>query len=440
MKDYSFLLKNKKVLIIDLDNTILDYDHSHETALSAVLEAFKFSMKEYEDAKNEVKEIVHGVNQHQKVLYFKKMVEKKPISYEFVPKMISMYETEFLKNIRADNSMIELLFSATKKNVKKVLLTNFNVLDQIKKLDELLITNLFHHIISSQDLDVEKPNPFMFYEALRRTNCLPSEAIMIGDSKADIASKIGIDSYPYNCSSFSFGISGKSGSGKTTLAYLIKEVFDSTLIISGDSYHKWERSSDMWKTTTHYNPLANDLDKQDSDVKKLFYNEDILIREYNHVTGLFSNEYPLRKKKTLVVEGLHTFVNEDKYFTTTIFVNNLISDELKIKRDTSYRGKKKEEVQASIDSRKADYLKHIEPQIFKADIVLEIDKDTITFKFRANKFIYESLVHYLKKEPEDVDPIFINFCYMYDSMSTYREVIINFLSNLKRGMTYVHKY
>jgi len=427
-------LKGKTVLILDLDNTVIDYDHSHELALEKVLHQFHFSVDDYDRARHEVKAIVRGVNHYQKALYFKRMVENSKRPYSQVIYMNDTYDSVFHKNLRVDSSIKNLILTASKRSIKTVLLTNFNALDQIRKLAVARLDQSFDHIISSQDLDIEKPNPLMFYEALRRTGAAPADAIMIGDSRVDVATQIGIDSYPYTCSSVSFGISGKSGSGKTTLSYLIKEVFDQTLVICGDSYHRWERNSEMWKTLTSYNPEANDLEKQDSDVQKLFYNESILLREYNHVSGQFSNEYPINKKKTLVVEGLHTFVNQDKYFTFTIFVNNTLADDLKMKRDVAYRGKTAEEVLKSIESRTKDYTQFIEPQREKAGIVLDIFENHLSFKFNADRFQMTKIENVLNRSASDIEEHSYVFSYSYSSMTEYREVILNLLSKLKKGM------
>ena len=55
------------------------------------------------------------------------------------------------------------------------------------------------------------------------------------------------------------GISGDSGSGKDTLADSLVKLFgsQSSVKLSGDDYHLWDRNRPMWKVTTHLNPLAN---------------------------------------------------------------------------------------------------------------------------------------------------------------------------------------
>ena len=57
-------------------------------------------------------------------------------------------------------------------------------------------------------------------------------------------------------------ISGSSGVGKTTISRIIQSVLGTKdcLCLSGDDLHKWERGNPIWKTITHLNPDANDLE------------------------------------------------------------------------------------------------------------------------------------------------------------------------------------
>ena len=66
-------------------------------------------------------------------------------------------------------------------------------------------------------------------------------------------------------------ISGTSGVGKTTIANLLSCIMenDSSIIISGDDCHKWERNNEMWKKFTHLNPEANNIELEFETLLKL---------------------------------------------------------------------------------------------------------------------------------------------------------------------------
>jgi HAD superfamily hydrolase (TIGR01549 family) len=50
------------------------------------------------------------------------------------------------------------------------------------------LTGLFHHIVISGDIRIDKPDPRIFYHALEAVDCAPHEAVFVGDSLgADIA-------------------------------------------------------------------------------------------------------------------------------------------------------------------------------------------------------------------------------------------------------------
>ena len=81
-------IENKKALLIDIDNTIINYSHSHKVAMNFICNRYDFNINEYEEAKSEVKALVSGVNSHKKELYFKKIIEKKNLKYSLFIRLL----------------------------------------------------------------------------------------------------------------------------------------------------------------------------------------------------------------------------------------------------------------------------------------------------------------------------------------------------------------
>ena len=59
---------------------------------------------------------------------------------------------------------------------------------QLRKIIKLKINNYVDYLVTFEETGSEKPHSIMFLLGLKKANCLPSEAIMVGDSRnKDIA-------------------------------------------------------------------------------------------------------------------------------------------------------------------------------------------------------------------------------------------------------------
>ena len=175
-------------------------------------------------------------------------------------------------------------------------------------------------------------------------------------------------------------IAGDSGSGKTTLVNALESLlFDSSITIETDRYHKWERTSDMWNKYTHLHPEANHLEKMSEDVFRLKLGETIFSVDYDHSSGKFTEPKKIESKPFLLLCGLHTLyqekirnISEIKIFLDTEFE---LKKEWKIKRDVKERNYSLESILKSIEKRKLDFVNYIEPQKFYSNIIIEYNND-----------------------------------------------------------------
>lgn len=426
------IVKDKKLLFIDIDDTILNYTKAHNKALNKVLYKWGFSLEEYNIARNEVKKRIKGVNNHKKELYFKVMGENRGIFYETILYIIKEYKNFLLDNIKIDFSIKELIDDCRLEGIKVCAVSNFYTEDQLKKLSKCNILNKFNMIITSEDFDVEKPSRKLFDYALNKFNLKESDSIMIGDSfKYDNIKEI--DFFHYNTNNIFFGVCGKSGCGKSTISDIIKNIFNSK-ILHGDSYHKWERNHNEWKNITHYSPEANNIDQLENDIFSLYSKENISIRNYNHSNGKFDSEQLFTYNDSIILDGLHSLYTYDiyKYMKYKIFVLNHNCDNLKIKRDVEERNKKVEDVVESIEKREPDYNLYIHPQKNNANIIIEIFKSRLKILFKKEEFIrLENIFEY-----ENVfyfeDDLFFQLNFNYSSLDEYKEHIKNVFNIIKR--------
>jgi uridine kinase len=171
-------------------------------------------------------------------------------------------------------------------------------------------------------------------------------------------------------------IAGDSASGKTTLMNYIQEILpDNTFLsIETDSYHKWERSSENWKTITHLNPEANNLERLSEDVLRLKIGSNTSLIEYDHGTGRFTPEKITSSKPFLIVCGLHTLYMKNllKNLDLKIFINTQESlcHQWKIQRDMKERNYTIDKIMDTILKRKEDSEKYILPQKEHANFII----------------------------------------------------------------------
>lgn len=172
------------------------------------------------------------------------------------------------------------------------------------------------------------------------------------------------------------GIGGDSGAGKNYLSGKIQDLFGeiNTRVIEGDDYHKWERGDQNWKAMTHLNPRANNLETLMAHSAAMSRGQTISTRHYDHQTGKFTGELEVTPAKTIVVQGLHTLFaplfREGLDLKIFLKPSEAVRKAWKMSRDVGERGHSPEKVIESLEGRKGDSQKYIDPQEQGADWVL----------------------------------------------------------------------
>ncbi len=173
-------------------------------------------------------------------------------------------------------------------------------------------------------------------------------------------------------------ICGNSGAGKSTVLQSIQKVFpfDSNLQIETDRYHKWEREAGEWKSYTHLNPHANNLEKLSDDTYLLKMGEAVEMVDYDHTTGKFTAPVKVESKNFIFLCGLHTLYKDSlrDHLDFKLFIDTQeeLNQYWKIRRDIAKRGHTVETILKNIEHRKLDYEQYIKPQKNHADCILHI--------------------------------------------------------------------
>ena len=186
------------------------------------------------------------------------------------------------------------------------------------------------------------------------------------------------DFYQLSRRPLALGIAGDSGTGKTTLGEALVGVFGarSTALISGDDYHHHDRREPLWKYVTHLDPRVNHLGAMNDDTFSLLAGHEIYSRHYDHASGQFTEPRKLSPRDIVLVIGLHALLPPllRQRFDLKIFVemDEGLRQHLKIRRDTVERGRRRKDVEESIQRRLADYERFLLPQRDHADVVFRL--------------------------------------------------------------------
>ena len=193
-------MKNIRHIFFDLDHTLWDFE---KNSTEAIHELFH---------KHELNKQVHSfqnfINDYQRInheywnMYNAGKIDKHTVRYGRFHELFEKYaiENHLKKGEQFADEYIEIaphkphLFEGThevlsylqKKYQLHLISNGFKEVLQIK-LTKTDLEKYFKLILSAEDVGVNKPNPLVFSTAMQKTNALPNQSLMIGDSyEADI--------------------------------------------------------------------------------------------------------------------------------------------------------------------------------------------------------------------------------------------------------------
>ncbi len=172
------------------------------------------------------------------------------------------------------------------------------------------------------------------------------------------------------------GIVGDSAAGKTTLTRGLTRLLGSEHVthICADDYHKYDRIERAALQVTPLHPDCNYLEILERHLKRVRYGDPILKPVYDHSTGMLVRPQYVEPREFVIVEGLLGFHSEAlrSHYDVKVYLDP--PEEMrrvwKIKRDTTKRGYRPEQVLAELEKREPDSEAFIRPQREFADMVM----------------------------------------------------------------------
>ena len=212
-------MKHYKAVFIDWDDTIGDFVGAAKLALQDMYE--KYNLSEYFASLEEFVSLYKPHNLELWDKYGKDLVTKEYLSFDrfFFPLMhgskvkgekgkvkgenlcvlAEQLSEDFLNMTTSRFSLLEGAEELVRYLAKKyplTVVTNGFVEVQYEKFDKSGLRDCFSHIVLSEEVGCQKPNPRIFEEALRMNGLQAEDVVMIGDSwNSDIQGAInaGID-------------------------------------------------------------------------------------------------------------------------------------------------------------------------------------------------------------------------------------------------------
>ena len=173
-----------KLVIFDLDGTLvefkIDYEKSKKEVISALeeigLDERKVQGKTISDIVRNAQKLLSGrIDENG----FKKL---RKLLYERIEK----YEMKAAKSTKLISGAMDILSHLRRNGVKIALVTNNNRKATELTLRRLKLSNLFHEVVTRDDVENFKPYPDQILYVLEKTGVGKEEAIYVGDSKIDV--------------------------------------------------------------------------------------------------------------------------------------------------------------------------------------------------------------------------------------------------------------
>ncbi|MDR1819135.1 MAG: TIGR02253 family HAD-type hydrolase [Methanobrevibacter sp.] len=174
----------KKAVFFDIDDTLLDTSNFAKSARKSAIRMMVDNGLpiSFDEAYSLLKEVISqkGSNYDKHFDVLTKTVLGEKNSMLIALGMITYHNIKFAL-LRPFPKATDILIYLRSKGYRLGVISNGLTIKQWEKLVRLNLHNFFDEVITSEEVGFEKPNKYIYDEALKRMNCESENSIMIGN-------------------------------------------------------------------------------------------------------------------------------------------------------------------------------------------------------------------------------------------------------------------
>lgn len=170
-------MKNSRLIIFDLDGTLID-------AYSAIEKSFNYTMRKLKCPKQSAKTLRYAVGWGDKNL-LRRFVKQRDLE-EALAIYRQHHKFSLSKEARLLPGVKKTLFYLKQKGFKLAIASNRPTRFCLILLKSLKINELFDYVLCADKLQHIKPHPEIIFKILKRFKSPPEETIFVGDMAIDV--------------------------------------------------------------------------------------------------------------------------------------------------------------------------------------------------------------------------------------------------------------
>ncbi|MDU2242991.1 MAG: HAD family hydrolase [Paenibacillus sp.] len=172
-----------KAVLFDLDNTLMDRDHTFRSFASQLVRECLVPMDEMRREALVAEMIERDRDGYRpKEGFFQELLDWLPWAKETtLEELKSYYDRYYMTHAKAMDYAEDTLQACREKGLRLGIITNGYSHLQHAKIDLLGLRRFFDAIVVSGDVEIRKPDPRIYELALERLGTLPEETVIVGD-------------------------------------------------------------------------------------------------------------------------------------------------------------------------------------------------------------------------------------------------------------------
>lgn len=181
-----------KAVLLDLDNTLYEYEKCNNAGLDAVINKLssifnkpnEVVKKVFNESREQVKEqLKDTAASHSRFLYFQKMVEslKGSTDMKLIQDIHNLYWENYFNQMKLFDGAVDFLRQLKNSGIKIVIVSNLLVDIQSKKLIHLGIDKFIDFVVTSEEAGKDKPERSIFLLSLEKLGMSKNDVVFIGD-------------------------------------------------------------------------------------------------------------------------------------------------------------------------------------------------------------------------------------------------------------------